>query len=254
MTGIFSDRYKLSLVLASLFIVGIGVSLYYIYSLPFELRLSSGYGAAFSPVYIALGITFLIGSAALIMALRYRKELIVFKDRDQETIASQQDGDQTSATTISLSGIVSILNSGGTQKEVLEKSLHAIAKELEAGQGALYLPREVEGKRRIYLESGYALGLGESTEISFEFGEGLLGQAVSTGNTLFVDDIPEGYIKIVSGLGSAYPKFLLIVPIRKNGTVDGVIELASFTRISEDQKNFVEEAGKLISEKIKKQK
>jgi methyl-accepting chemotaxis protein len=60
-------------------------------------------------------------------------------------------------------------------------------------------------------------------------------------------------VKIVSGLGSAYPKFLLIVPIKKNGTVDGVIELASFTRISEDQKKFVEEAGKLISDKIKKQ-
>ena len=254
MTGIFSDRYKLSLLLASLFILGIGVSLYYIYSLPFELRLSSGYGAAFSPVYIALGITFLIGGAALIMALRYRNELIVFKDRELEANANQHDGEQTSATTISLSGIVSILNSGGTQKEILEKSLHAIAKELEAGQGALYLPREVDGKRRIFLESGYALGLGESAEISFEFGEGLLGQAVSTGNTLFVDDIPEGYIKIVSGLGSAYPKFLLIVPIRKNGTVDGVIELASFTKISEDQKNFVEEAGKLISDKIKKQK
>lgn len=253
MTGIFSDRYKLSLLLASLFIVGIGVSLYYIYTLPYELRLSSGYGAAFQPVYTALGVTFLIGSAALIMALRYRKELIVFKDRELENSKTEHEGEQSSTTTISLAGIVSILNSGGTQKEILEKSLHAIAKELEAGQGALYLPREVEGKRRIYLESGYALGLGESAEVSFEFGEGLLGQAVATGNTLFVDDIPEGYIKIVSGLGNAYPKFLLIVPIRKNGTVDGVIELASFTRITEDQKNFVEEAGKLISEMIKKQ-
>jgi len=254
MTGIFSDRYKLSLLLASLFMLGIGVSLYFIYSLPHALRLSSGYGAAFGSVYLALGVTFLLGCIALIMALRYRKELIVFKDRDLEASAAHQQGDEASTTSISLSGIVSILNGNGTQQEVLEKSLHAIAKELEAGQGALYLPRETEGKRRIVLESGYALGLGESAEISFEFGEGLLGQAVTTGNTLFVDDIPEGYIKIVSGLGSAYPKFLLIVPIKKNGTVDGVIELASFTRISEDQKRFVEEAGKLISDKIKKQK
>lgn len=254
MTGIFSDRYKLSLLLASLFILGVGVSLYYIYSLPHELHLSSGYGVAFSPVYITLGITFLLGGIAIIMALRYRKELLVFKDRELENAMAQQEGDQSNTTTISLSGIVSILNSGGTQEEILEKSLQAIAKELDAGQGALYLPREEEGKRRIYLESGYALGLGESAEISFEFGEGLLGQAVATGNTLFVDDIPEGYVKIVSGLGSAYPKFLLIVPMKKNGTVDGVIELASFTRITEDQKRFVEEAGKLISEKIKKQK
>ena len=253
MTGIFSDRYKLSLLLASLFMLGIGVSFYFVYSLPYELRLGSGYGVAFSPVYIALAITFMLGCIAVIMALRYRKELIVYKDRELETNAAQQEADQANKTTISLAGITSILNGGGTQQELLEKSLHSIAKELEAGQGALYLPREVDGKRRIVLESGYALGLGESAEISFEFGEGLLGQAATTGNTLFVDDIPEGYVKIVSGLGSAYPKFLLIVPIKKNGTVDGVIELASFTRISEDQKKFVEEAGKLISDKIKKQ-
>jgi hypothetical protein len=253
MTGIFSDRYKLSLLLASLFMLGIGVSFYLVYSLPYELRLSSGFGVAFVPVYAALATTFMLGCIALIMALRYRKELIVYKDRELEASVAQQDADQANKTTISLSGITSILNSGGTQQELLEKSLHSIAKELEAGQGALYLPREVDGKRRIVLESGYALGLGESAEISFEFGEGLLGQAVATGNTLFVDDIPEGYVKIVSGLGSAYPKFLLIVPIKKNGTVDGVIELASFTRISEDQKKFVEEAGKLISDKIKKQ-
>lgn len=253
MTGIINDRYKISLWLALLFMTGIGVSLYFIYSLPHELHLSSGYREAFNGVYLALGITFLLGSASLILALTYRKELIVFKDRELEKSAAQHEGDQSNTTTISLSGIVSILNGGGTLEQKLERSLHTIAKELEAGQGALYLPREVDGKRRIFLESGYALGLAESAEVSFEFGEGLLGQAVATGNTLFVDDIPEGYIKIVSGLGSAFPKFLLIVPIKKNGTVDGVIELASFTRMSEDQKRFVEEAGKLISDSIKKQ-
>lgn len=253
MTGIFSDRYKLSLLLASLFMLGMGVSLYFVYSLPHEWHLSGGDNGALSTVYISLATTFLVGGIAIILALQYRKELIVFKDRELEASVAQQDGDQSGATTISLAGITSILNNGGTQDELLEKSLHAIAKELEAGQGALYLPRESDGKRQIFLKSAYAMGLGESAEIAFEFGEGLLGQAVATGTTLFVDDIPEGYVKIVSGLGSAYPRFLLIVPIKKNGTVDGVIELASFTRISEDQKKFVEEAGKLISEMIKKQ-
>lgn len=251
MTGILNDRYKISLFLASLFVLGMGVSLYFVYSLPHDLRLGGVYHPAFNAVYAALGITFVAGAAALTLALQYRKELIVYKDRELEAAVAHQDAEQGNKTTIDLSRISSIVSNGSAQPEMLEKSLHAIARELDAGQGALYLPREVDGKRRIYLQCGYALSIGESAEITFEFGEGLLGQAVATGTTLFVDDIPEGYIKIISGLGSAYPKYLLIVPLKDNGTVKGVIELASFTRITDDQKKFVEEAGNLIAEKIK---
>ncbi len=78
----------------------------------------------------------------------------------------------------------------------------------------------------------------------------MIGQSAANGSTLYVDDVPEGYIKIVSGLGSASPKYLLIVPIGKDGQVFGVIEIASFTEITEDQRKFVEEAAQLIAEKI----
>ena len=81
-------------------------------------------------------------------------------------------------------------------------------------------------------------------------GEGLIGQSAANGNTLYVDDVPEGYVKIVSGLGSASPKYLLIVPMKSQDQVLGIIELASFTPINEDQRKFVEEAAQLIAEKI----
>jgi methyl-accepting chemotaxis protein len=57
-------------------------------------------------------------------------------------------------------------------------------------------------------------------------------------------------VKIISGLGSASPQYILIVSIKKADQVVGVIELASFTRINEDQRKFVEEASALIAEKI----
>ena len=66
----------------------------------------------------------------------------------------------------------------------------------------------------------------------------------------YVDDVPDGYIKIVSGLGSASPRHLLIVPVKKNNQVLGIIELASFTEVSEDQRKFVEEAAQLLANKI----
>jgi methyl-accepting chemotaxis protein len=40
------------------------------------------------------------------------------------------------------------------------------------------------------------------------------------------------------------------VPVKKNNQVLGIVELASFTEVSEDQRKFVEEAAQLLADKI----
>lgn len=250
MTDTFADRYKVNLILTVLFIIGIGISLYQIYSLPSDLRIADGYQPEFFKVYLAIGATFLLGALALTWALRYKKEVLVFRDRVTEAELAEQDADQAGKTTISLETVKNSLNQAKDEKEALQAGLAAVCKQLEAGQGAIYTVKEVNGIRKVELRSGYALSIGESTVISYEFGEGLIGQAASSGRTLYIDDVPEGYITILSGLGSASPRYLLIVPIRKNEHVQGVIEIASFTSTTEDQRKFVEESAQLISQKI----
>jgi methyl-accepting chemotaxis protein len=133
------------------------------------------------------------------------------------------------------------------QKEILREGLQAICKQLDAGQGAVYMTTTSDEVRKVELHAGYALSIGESSTISYEYGEGLIGQAASGGMTLYVDEVPEGYVKIISGLGSASPKHLLIVPMKKDNQVIGVMEIASFTAITEDQRKFVEESAQLIT-------
>ncbi|MBL0740872.1 GAF domain-containing protein [Chryseolinea lacunae] len=250
MTGILNDRYKISLMLATLFVLGAGVTLYLIYSLPGGLQLARGYEPEFLNVYIAIGVTFLIGALSLNNALRYKQEIIVFRDRALEDSLAQQEAAQAGKTTISLETVTASLTHAKGEKEILQAGLQAICKQLDAGQGAVYRIVEEDGKRFAELKTGYALSLAESTVIRFEFGEGLIGQAAANGTTLYVDDVPEGYIKIVSGLGSASPKFLLIQALKKTGQVVGILEIASFNSISEDQRKFVEEAATLIADKI----
>jgi hypothetical protein len=250
MISLFTDRYKLTLMLSAIFVAGVGYSLYSIYSLPNGLQLTSGFEAQFTRVYIIIGGTFLLGALTLLYALRYKKEVVVFRDRALEASVGQNASDNTGKSTISLDNIIQTLNQAGSEKDAQQLTLQAICKQLEAGQGALYRIIEEEGKRRIELKLGYALSIGESTVIKYEIGEGLIGQSAASGNTLYVDDVPEGYIKIVSGLGSASPRHLLIVPLKKNNQVLGIVELASFTEVSEDQRKFVEEAGQLLADKI----
>ncbi|HEY9006373.1 GAF domain-containing protein [Ohtaekwangia sp.] len=250
MTGLFNDRYYLNLILAVLFTAGIGVSLYLIYSLPANLNLADGYQPDFFNIYLALVLTFALGALTLTMALRYKKEVVVMRDRILDAAAAEREAaEQAGKTTISLDTVKNNLSQVSAAKDIFQAGLQAVCKQLDAGQGAVYAVKEENGKRKIELKSGYALTIGESTVISYEYGEGLIGQSAASGRTLYVDDVPQGYIKIISGLGSASPRYLLIVPI-KNDQVLGVLEIASFTNLTEDQRKFVEESAELIANKI----
>ena len=88
MISLFTDRYKLTLMLSAIFIAGIGYSLYSIYSLPGGLQLSSGFEPQFTRVYVVVGGTFLLGALTLVYALRYKKEVVVFRDRSMEAAAA----------------------------------------------------------------------------------------------------------------------------------------------------------------------
>ncbi len=250
MITVFKNRYKLSLALATFFILGMAASLFVIYSLPKSLRLADGYQSQFFSVYLVVAATFVVGALGLIVALRYKREVVILRDRSIEAAANKKQETEQSKTSISLDGVAASIQESAEGKEMLEAGLKAICKQLEAGQGAIYIATENDGKRSVELQGGYALSIGESTTISYEFGEGLIGQAAASGQSLYVDDVPEGYIKIVSGLGTASPKYLLIVPLKHNDQVMGVMEIASFTPISEDERKFSEESARLIASKI----
>lgn len=249
MTGIFKDQYRVGQLLALLFLIGVAVSLYQVYSLPAGLSIMAGYRAAFIPVYVVLALTFLLGFIAIYYALQNRREIVVFRDKTTQNDRSEKDNASATQGLISLEVVREKIRSGG-EKEILQNGLHAICKHLDAGQGAIYKSGDHNGQRNVELKGGYALSIGESTVISYEYGEGLIGQAAAGGKTLYIDDVPENYIKIVSGLGSASPKFLLIVPIKHNDAVVGVLEIATFTAITPEQRKFVEDSAQLIAEKI----
>ena len=241
---------NLSMILAVLFVASALVMAYKLYALPGELQLEAGYGSVLGTTYTLVAVTFLLALTALYVAMKDQREVIVYKEK--AISKDEQSGDTTegSKTTISLDAVKQAVGSAHQGKALLDEFLQAVCKQLEAGQGGLYTTVESEGTRKVVLTSGYALAMGEGTSVEFAFGEGLIGQAASEGRSLYVDDIPEGYIKIISGLGSASPRFLLIVPIKQQTTVRGVVEIASFTPFDDDRKRFVEASPQLLAEKI----
>jgi putative methionine-R-sulfoxide reductase with GAF domain len=247
---LFKDRYKLGLLAATFFLLGIIISAYQVYRLPHNLMLADGYHSAFFPVYLTLAVTFLIGALTVWSTLNYRNEVIVYRDKQLDKNSAGKDNNEDSHSTISLDNIKDSLRQAQTEKEAVQAGLHAICKLLDAGQGAVYLVKEYDGQRKLQMTNGYALSIGESKTITYEIGEGLVGQAAVIGKTLYVDDVPDGYVKIISGLGSASPRYLLIVALKHQDKVTGVMEIASFTPLNDNQRKFVEESAQLIADKI----
>ncbi len=251
MMELFRDRYKTGLILATLFLIGILISLYQIYRLPHNMMVADGYHPALSNVYFVLGITFLIGAYTIWSALNSKNEIIVYRDKKlEQDVSAKENANSGQQTTISLDTVRESVKTGRNAKEIIQNGLQAVCAQLEAGQGAAYMIEEKDGARKVELKSGYALSLAEGTVVAYGIGEGLIGQSAASGKTLYIDDVPTGYVKIVSGLGMASPKYLLIVPVKQAEKVMGVMEIATFSSITEDQRKFVEESAQIVAEKI----
>lgn len=246
----FKDSNKINLLLTVLFLVGILVSAYTLYRLPSNLLIPYGYESVFNTAYLVIGITFIIGVFGLTQAMRYKKELIVYRDRKNEMSQADQNASDSSKSTIGIESINAALRTAKGETEILQLGLQSICKQLEAGQGAAYQVQQENDTRFVELKTGYALSISESTTTRYTFGEGLIGQAAANGQLLYLDEVPEGYIKIISGLGSASPRFLLIAPVKHQDAILGVLEIASFSPFSADQRKFVEQAAQLMADKL----
>ena len=67
----------------------------------------------------------------------------------------------------------------------------------------------------------------------FSSREGLLGRVAADGEPMLLDNVPEGYLTIGSGLGRDLPRHLVIAPLKADGIVNAVIELGFLKPVDE---------------------
>jgi signal transduction histidine kinase/HAMP domain-containing protein/CheY-like chemotaxis protein len=110
-----------------------------------------------------------------------------------------------------------------------------------AQHGTFFLSEPVNGDTQLRLIAGYGLRADEAAPIQYRLGQSLIGQAARSKRSIVAADLPEGYVKISSGLGEAPPANLAVLPILFEDQVLGVIELASFTPFTPVQTDFLEQ-------------
>ncbi|WP_198939732.1 HAMP domain-containing protein [Streptomyces sp. MJM1172] len=132
---------------------------------------------------------------------------------------------------------------------------------VSAQHGAFYLALPAGGSPEIGTDGGadgsYELRMrgsyayaGTQMPTSFRPGEGLIGTVAEEKRTILVENTPPGYLKISSGLGEAPPAHVIVLPVLFEGTVLGVIELASFTPFTQIQKDFLSQIAEMIGTSV----
>ncbi|MDH5365487.1 MAG: PAS domain-containing protein [Cyclobacteriaceae bacterium] len=81
-------------------------------------------------------------------------------------------------------------------------------------------------------------------------GDGLVGQCWQEMDKVYITDVPDGYVNITSGLGDANPTSILIMPLKVNDEIHGVVEMASFTEFKVHEIEFVEKIAESIASTI----
>src|SRR5271165_4180141 len=124
---------------------------------------------------------------------------------------------------------------------VAELMMDELAPLVGSQHGTFFLSEPVNGDTQLRLIAGYGLRTDKAAPIQYRLGQSLIGQAARSKRSIVVADLPEGYVKISSGLGEAPPANLAVLPILFEDQVLGVIELASFTPFTPVQTDFLEQ-------------
>ena len=122
---------------------------------------------------------------------------------------------------------------------------------LKVNQGALFVIND-DNEEDIYYSMVTAIAYGRDKYLKKDIrvGEGLVGRCIYEKKTIYLTEIPEDYIKITSGLGTANPQCILIVPCILNDEMFGVIEIASFNELKPYEIDFVEKLGESIASTV----
>jgi PAS domain S-box-containing protein len=151
-------------------------------------------------------------------------------------------------TTEGLASFAELLRMANQNRmELADRITAHLVNHVGANQGGLFVVEENGEEARLALAACFAYDRKKFIQKHVLPGEGLIGQCYLEKETIYLTDVPENYVQITSGLGQATPRCLLLVPLKLNDAVEGVIELASFHPFESHQIQFVEKVGESIA-------
>ncbi|WP_207421691.1 HAMP domain-containing protein [Desertivirga brevis] len=130
---------------------------------------------------------------------------------------------------------------------VANKVLSELAELVNARYGAFYILEQPEASDpMLKMFAAYAHDNKRTLSESFSINEGLVGQCALDKERILLTNVPGDYLQINSGIGSATPSALVILPVLFENNIKAVIELASFETFSPTHLDFLDQLTESI--------
>ncbi|TAE48725.1 MAG: hypothetical protein EAY69_04550 [Cytophagales bacterium] len=170
-------------------------------------------------------------------------------EAQKQTLIIKKQEKKRNWVTNGLANFVEILGSDEKDFSVTaDKFINKLVKYVKANQGGLFILND--DNNTLELIACYAYDKKKYTRKIVASDEGMIGQAFQESATIYLEKIPDNYITIKSGLGTADPNYLLLVPLKNEKKSQGVIELAMFQPLEEYQIEFIEKLAETLATTI----
>jgi PAS domain S-box-containing protein len=171
------------------------------------------------------------------------------KKSKEETALRKKEDDQRNWISEGLARFGEILRQNNNDLNTLSYNIIInLVKYIKANQGGFFLVQESKNGDKYFQQTGaYAYDRKKFASKRIELSEGLIGTSALERRTIFLTEVPDGYLNITSGLGKANPRCILIVPLIFNNEIHGAIELASFKKFENFEIDFVEKIAESIA-------
>ncbi|MBO9492717.1 response regulator [Thalassotalea sp. G20_0] len=143
-----------------------------------------------------------------------------------------------------MAGLYNSVRGEQAMAELCRNIVTYIARYLDMHSGAMFVK---DDNNRLQLMGTYAWSKRNQHAKSFAMGEGLIGQAALERETMEIADVPDGYMEIASGLGSARPTHLIIVPLCYENDLKGGVEFARLGPMTDEQRLFLQHSVESIA-------
>jgi PAS domain S-box-containing protein len=164
------------------------------------------------------------------------------KKSKEETSLRKKEDDQRNWISEGLAKFGEILRQNNNDLNNLSYNIIInLVKYIGANQGGFFLLQESKNGDKFFQQTGaYAYDRKKFVNKRVEWAEGLIGTCALEKKTIYLTEVPDGYLNITSGLGKANPRCVMLVPLIINDEVHGVIELASFKKFEKFEIDLVE--------------
>lgn len=140
---------------------------------------------------------------------------------------------------------------GEDLKIISHRIISTLIRYLDANQGGIFILND-DNPKDLYIElmASFAYNRSRFHQKRINIGDGIIGACFLEKQSIYMTKLPQDYMEIRSGLGTANPSSLLVVPLKMEDKVIGVIEVATFNVLQEHEIEFIEKVSENISSSL----